>query len=308
MSAPRQIVTAPAFTPLPYGLLSVVDNPAPGDVHWQNGIMFQAACPITLGNTTYDECVTVTGTGNVPVPPAGPAGGGLVAPTVAYQLRGATPFTAVVEFDCSTVGNTEAARIAENAMAQAGSWQLERAFWTGTAGGQPVVYPHLAATVGVTGVSNEILQSPVVTGGAADMDIAEALGILEKRMADCFNGAGVIHVPLTALPTLDAWGLVKVNGGVLRTLGGNKVAAGSGYPGTSPTGAAPAAGTTWIYGTGPVLAYQSATRIGDMPASLNRAENTILMTGQKTFVLAWDCCHFGMLVKLGVPFNGAEAT
>lgn len=301
MSAPRALVNPPAFTPLPYGLLSVVTNPAPGDGHWQNGIMFQARCPVTLGTTTYDECVTVTGTGNVPAPPAGPVGGGLVSPTVANSLRGATPFTAVVEFDCSTVGNTEAARIAEDAMAQAGSYQMERAFWTGTAGGQPVVYPHLAASQQLLGTQGELLQTVPVTGGSATTDIADGLGILEKSIADCFNGVGVIHVPTFALPTLDAWGLVKVNGGVLRTLNGNLVAVGSGYPGTSPTGSAPAAGTSWMYATGPIMAYMGSTRIGDMPASLNRAENTILMTGQKTFVLAWDCCHAGVLVQLGVP-------
>lgn len=299
MSAPRALVNPPTFTPLPYGLLSVVSNPAPTDSHWQNGIMFQARCPVTLGTTTYDECIVVTGVGNTPAVGTGPAG--LVAPTVANSLRGANPFTAVVEFDCSTVGNTEAAKIAEDAMAQAGSYQVERAFWTGTAGGQPVVYPHLAASTQLLGTQGELLQTVPVTGGSATTDIADALGILEKSIADCFNGVGVIHVPTFALPTLDAWGLVKVNGGVLRTLNGNLVAVGSGYPGTSPTGSAPAAGTTWMYATGPILAYMSNTRIGDMPASLNRAENTILMTGQKTFVLAWDCCHAGVLAQIGVP-------
>ena len=50
--------------------------------------------------------------------------------------------------------------------------------------------------------------------------------------------------------------LVK-SGVTLRTWNGNLVAAGAGYPGTAPDGSDPAAGTSWIYGTGPVFIYRS---------------------------------------------------
>lgn len=302
MVAPRQIVTGPVADPSPYGLLSVAEFPPPGDTHWQGGITWQSVCVTGLGGTFFDPCTTplVTGGGASSDP-------GSFQPTTYQSLRGATPYMVYAEFDCSPVGNERAAEIAEAALNVAQGWQAERAFWTGFAGGQAVVFPHLAHSGAQQLDGSVLLQSTPVTGGSATADIAEALGFLEKTIANCNGGVGVIHVPVEALPTLDAWGLVKVNGQVLRTLNGNKVAVGAGYPGTSPTGAAPAAGTTWIYATGPVFGYRGAVRVSGRTDAVDRTENTVKMNAQRTFVLAWDCCHAGALVKLGVPYSGTDA-
>lgn len=296
MATPRAVVDSPSvFTPSPYGLLSVAASPPTGDGRWQAGVTWQSMCVTGLGTTYDDFCGTplVTGSGNAPGPAA-------LTPNVALLMKGAQAFTVYAEFDCSPVGNANAQERAEQALAQGGSWQVERAFWTGFAGGQPIVVPHLADDTVLMDGAN-FLQTVPVTGGSATTDIADALGYLEQQIANCSNVVGVIHVPAIALPTLDAWGLVKAQGQTLRTLAGNLVAVGNGYPGTAPSGAAPAPGTTWMYATGPVFAYAGQTRITNGAQAVDRAENTVRMIASKNYVLGWDCCHAGVLTQLGVP-------
>lgn len=298
MAGPRQVVDPPAFTSAPHGLLSVVELRAPTDSHWQNGITFSARCLPTMGATTYDECITITGTGGPPPPP--PA----KADNIDYPVnRGATPFTPFVEFDCSPVGvEADAQRIAEASLAQAESYQVERSFWTGLADNQAVVFPHLAEDTAAQDQQGIILQTSATVVTGAPVDVADGLGLLEDALGDCYNGVGVIHIPDRAIPTFDAWGLLRVEDGRLRTLNGNLVAAGAGYTGSSPAGAAPATGTSWIYATGAVFGYRGSVRLlGELSESFDKAENTVRRIAERTYVLAWDCCHLAVLIQLGVP-------
>lgn len=292
----------PSNSPLPYGLLEVASVPPDGDRHWQAGIIFQSPC--VSGATTYDECLTVTGSGVPPAPSA-------KAENVDLSLRGATPFTVYAECSCSPVGTVgERDQLAEQALQQSQGWQVERAVWTGMAGGQDVVWPRLAgdtAAVYVQGSSSILLQSPVVTGGGP-YDAAEGLGVLESALADCLRGAaGVIHVPQVALPSLAARALVKPQGARLVTAAGNTVAVGSGYPGTAPNGDAPSTGQAWVYATGPVFAYRSPVRsIRDPAQAMNRAENTLHLLAERTFLVGWGCCVFGVLLQLGAPTGSGD--
>lgn len=297
MAGPRQIVDQPSFTPLSYGLLSVVENITPADGHWQNGVTYTSHCVTGMGSVTYDECITVTGAGGPPLPPPAKAG------NVSTAHRGATPFTPYVEFDCSPVGNEDAAAAATRALAQSEPFQVEKAFWTGqlvsTSGSFIGVFPHLAAATPAVDTSGILLQSVPVTGGP--FDVAEGLGFLEAELGKCYGGRGVIHVPAFALPSLVAWNLVTVSGPTLKTAKGNLVAVGDGYPGTSPAGTAPDAGTSWLYATGAVFAYRSQVVIPALRESIDRSENTVRMIAERTYVLGYECCHIGALVQLGVP-------
>jgi hypothetical protein len=305
-AGPRQVVDPPTFTPTPFGLLTVATPVQAANGHWQNGVVYQSRCMITMGASTWEECVVVTGAGNTGPPPS-------KTETVDLVTRAAQPFTVYAEFDCSPVGSRdEVNAIARQALDQVASWQVERAFWTGNVGGgSPVVtggtvFPHLAASAVVTGFGAaggndlpQLLQSVPVTGGP--FDAAEGLGFLEQQLANCYNGVGVIHMPAIALPTFDAWGLVYQTGNQLTTRAGNKIAVGSGYPGTSPAGANPSAGTTWLYATGAVFAYAGAVRTPTLTESLDRAENTVRMLAERTYLFGWDCCHTGASITLGVP-------
>lgn len=290
--AARQLVDLPAvFTPLPYGLWDTVQHPPVDGPHWQNGITWIERCP--AGDTTYDDCLAVTGTGSPPEPPAKTA-------NVEQGFRGAAPFTVYAEFECSPIGLAEAESIASDALARVEQTQVEAAFWTGSAGGQPVVFPHLAADAEVVDgeVVLQTVASPVVTGA----DVAHALGALEQELADCYAGQGLIHVPRSVLPTLAAWNLVRVDDdGRLVTQAGNLIVAGTGYTGSGPDGAAPADGTAWIYATGAAWAYRSDPYVSRLRDSLDRTSNTIRMLAERTYLLGFECCLLAAHIVLGVP-------
>lgn len=290
MAGPRLLVPAPMFTPSQYGLLSVAQPATPDNAHWQNGVTWPANC--IDADTTYEECITVTGTGSPPAAPTLPS-------STDFSYRGATPFTIFARFNCSPVGNDVNA-LAEEALRNMGSVQVEKAFWSGTAGGQSTVFPHLAASVTVTGSDNIMLQTAPVTG-AAD-DAAAALGYLEGQLGTCYNGQGVIHVPASAAATFFARELFEDIGGKLYTGKGNLVVIGNGYPGTSPTGAAASAGTAWVYATGAIMEMHGPVRARTLTETLDRSENTINAIAEQTYLIAWDgCCHAGVQVTLGVP-------
>lgn len=289
--AARQFVELPAaFTPLPYGLWDSIQHPDPGGAHWQQGITWTERCP--TGDTTYDECLAVTGTGAPPEPPAKTA-------NVDQTSRGALPFTVYAEFECSPVGIPEAESIASDALDRVEQQQVETAFWTGSAGGQPVVFPHLAADAEV--VDGDIVLQPVATTAVTGTDVAHTLGVLEQELTDCYAGQGLIHVPRTALPTLAAWNLIREVDGRLYTPGGNLIVVGGGYTGTGPDGAAPAAGTTWIYATGAAWGYRSDVYVSRLRDSLDRSSNTIRMLAERTYTIGFECCLLAAHIVLGVP-------
>jgi hypothetical protein len=285
------LVDAPAFTPLPYGLWDTAQHPA-APAHWQQGVTWIDRCP--TGDTTYDECLTVTGTGEAP--PAPPA----KTDNVVQTLRGATAFTVFAEFDCSPVGLTDAATVAADSLARVEHSQVEAAFWTGTAGGRTVVFPHLAANAEVVDSSGIVLQQTATVAVTGD-DVAVSLGQLEHQLDQCLSAEGVIHIPRFALPTFTANFLVTEVNGQLRTQSGNLVVVSGDYTGSSPAGAAPAAGTAWVYATGPLFAYRSEVFATQVPESFDRAENTVKMIAERTYVVGYSCCLLATLINLGVP-------
>lgn len=294
MSNSRLIVDNPAsFTPLPYGLLSVAQQPPITSTHWLNGITYQVSCT-NSGDTTFDECINVTGSADTTPPPPSAKDN-----TTELTLRGATPFTVRVEFDCAPVGMDDARQIADRAFAQTASWQVERSFWTGLADGKKVVFPHLADTTEVTDSNGALMQSVPVTGSATD--VVCGLGFLENELANCYNGVGVIHVSRRVIPVLFAHNLVEVRGPQLRTRNGNLIVAGSGYPGTGPAGQTPTTCMSWMYATGAVFVLVGATRIIDGSEAFDRTTNTRRLMAERTYLLGWDCCHAAIETSLTVP-------
>lgn len=304
MAGPRLPIDAPTFTASPYGLLSVVQFVEPGTSHWQNGVSWTSDCLASgMGSTTYDECIAVTGVGSPPEPST-------KVDNVSPIDRGATPFTTFVKFDCSAVSNQDARQVAAAALAQSEPYQAEFAFWTGLVDGKKIAFPHLAADAQVVDAQNIVLQTTASIAVTGAYDVALGLGLLEQALANCYNGVGVIHIPVKALPTFDARGLVRGGGRdgttgqlgrQLRTANGNLVSVGAGYPGTSPAGLAAATNQTWIYATGAVFGFRSDVRYSQARDSLNRTNNTLEMIAERTYVFGWDCCHVAVLVNLGVP-------
>src|SRR5262245_4777861 len=177
MAGPRQLVSAPTFVDRNYGLLSVVqaryDEP---DAHWRNGVTWQDLCGFS--GLTFDSCL-VTGAGPNPVPLA-------KADNVDWNTFGARPFTVFAEIDCSPVGYSQQEQRARavDALTRSEGFQVENAFWTGTAGGLAnAVLPHLAANAAVQDttllpVANLQCAATQVTGSTV-LDIVEGIQRLE---------------------------------------------------------------------------------------------------------------------------------
>lgn len=287
----RQIVNGPVFSGLPYSLWDAVQKP-PAPDHWMAGVTFEERC--AEATTTYDECLAVTGAGS---PPPAPASKG---PTFTKTFRGAQPFTVYAEFDCSPVGLTDAATVARDALDRVEHDQVEAAFWTGAAGGATVVLPHLVADAEITDSDGIILQS-AATVAVTGVDVATGLGLLEESLGDCYSGIGVIHIPRAALPTFAASYLLVYRDGGIFTPSGHRVVVSDSYPGTAPDGSAPAAGTTWIYATGAMFGYRSDVRFFNVRDSFDRAENTMRLIAERTYLLAYECCLIAAHINLGVP-------
>lgn len=299
MAGARQIIDGPDFVALPNALWDAAQQPEPRGPHWQQGVTWEEWCG--GGGTVMDECLAVTGTGGAPAAQTSLTG------TVTQANRGATAFTVYAEFDCSPVGQGGEQDQAEAALLRTEAYQASRAFWTGTAGaasGGPVttVWPHLAANTTLDdpqGIRLQTAASPLVTGGD---DAAVVLGALEAQLASCYGGEGAIHVPYTALPSLVARTLIRADGdGRLRTPAGNLVVAGQGYTGSGPDGSAPAAGTSWIYATGPLFGYRSDVFVRQFPDTFDRSENTVKALASRTYLFGFSCCHLAALLNLGVP-------
>lgn len=300
VTQPRQHVAGPAFTPAQFGLLDTLASAGalrtPGDPHWRNGVNYEELC--AAADTTYDDCFAVSGTGGAPAALA-PA----KEPTAGYNTRAATAFTVYADVDCSVPGFWDRAEqaIAE-VMSKAEGYAVERAFWTGQAADQPVVFPHLAANAVVSetrgGPHTYTLQTAATTVTGGPYDIVEGIGRLEQALADCYKGQGVLHVPVSLGPALaDAMLLVR-DGNRYRTPKGNLIVLGDGYPGTSPAGTVPA-DSVYVYATGAMFAYRSGIFTTPPVSAVDRAVNTQEMIAERTYLVGWECCHLAIQISLG---------
>ena len=285
------------FTPSPYGLLAVATAATPDTPHWQHGVTYRVLCPTTY--TTYDECIAVTGSGAPPEPDT------KTVDDEGRYFRGATPFTVYAKFSCTPVGADDLRTTAQQALNRTAQQQIEAALWTGQAGGQEVVWPHLAADE--AWYDDEVLMQSVPLTGTAS-DAPTALGFLEQGIADCYSGRGVIHIPRNALPTFDAAGLLRQVGGKLQTISGTSVVAGDGYPGTAPDGTDPATGQAWIYATGEIFEMHGPVRITSLTESFDRSENTVSYLAEQTWLIGWNCCHIGIPVLIGCCDSGESSS
>jgi hypothetical protein len=294
MTNPRLVVDNPVtFTPSPYGILSVATPATPDNRHWQAGVTYQANCLVT--NTTYHECIAVTGSSSEAVAPPEPDA---KESGTDFSFRGALPFTIYAQFSCSPVGmGSELQRLATDALKHHASRQIEQVFATGIVAGQQIIFPHLGHDAIIYDEDGILLQSVPVTGSASDP--AAALGFLENHIGDCYAGRGVIHIPRLALPTFDALGLIRQVGSRLQTLGGNLVVAGDGYTGTAPDGSEPSAGQTWIYATGMIFEMHGDIRVSGLVESFDRGNYTMTYLVEQSWLIGWDCCHAGIPVIIG---------
>jgi len=282
----------PTKEPKPFGLFSVVTPTTPSDTHWMLGVEYQSLCG--GGNTTFDFCVTGS------APPA-------KAETLDRTLRGAQSFTVYEEIDCAPIGDfwDRGLELARRALDENEQYLVEAAIWSGTAAGQTLVYPHLAANAVVQNTSEPLSQvtlqtAAVVVTGSAGIGVSPArgLGLLEAGGYGCYRGAGVIYAPVLAVPSLVNQGMLYHDGETLRTINGSYVISGSGFPNTGPDGSAAPAGTAWLYFTGRPFIYRGVVKSFMREESLDRNTNTLKAIAERTYLFGWDCCHYAVLINV----------
>jgi hypothetical protein len=295
------------FTPAPFGLLDTAAELGELPPHWQQGLTWEPIC--AEGFTTYARCLVVVESsdvpvgGDVPADEGGPAEPPAKEASTFNEIRGATPFAAGVEIDCSPVAGVERIRArATEALTRAEARQVEEAFWTGQAASQQVVWPHLAASTALVepGAGGAELQpaATVLNGGVAT-DVVSAIGLLESALGDCYDGIGTLHVPRVLVPHMADRSQITVRGGAVTTTLGTKVAAGRGYPGTGPEGQNGGdTGVQWIYATGSVFYKRGDIWSPTAVESFDRARNTVRAMAERAYVFGWDCCLLAVPVAI----------
>lgn len=269
-SAPKLLVEGVTRQPLPYGLFSVLTPRADSDVHWQNGVEWETlGCdPVSgIGDPSCDPEVATTGLPkNLDVDMG--------------ELGDATPFTVYATYGpCTPVINgfdyyQQQADLRLMAREEA---RVEQALWTGD------------------------LDNGGFAGGAVDLNSAgaadpvSAIGLLEQHIATAYGSVGVIHMTRAAANAAIALGAVYKSGNKLLTNLDTPVVAGAGYPGSSPAGAAAAAGESWAYATPALLGYRSDIFPGANPAEagFDRSTNDMVAVAERTYAIGYDPCGVG---------------
>lgn len=257
---PLDTIEGATRTAFQFGLFSVA--PPRGGTRWQNGVQWEALTCDPASGIALDceEQASDFGFGDNEVP-----------------LGDANPFVVYGSFQCAPFGRTleEAQSRATLHLLTREEQRVEQAFWTGDLDNSPTLIDGGSATSLGTAVAPE-----------------DALGRLEDWIANNYGSEGVLHFTRGAALALVALQLVEVKGNSLQTRIGTPVVAGAGYPGTSPAGAAPAAGTSWGYASPAVFTYRSdifdlTSRRGDL---LDRGVNVMSNLAARTYLVGYDPC------------------
>lgn len=229
-------------------------------------------------------------------------------------IQVAIPYLIIAGDACSTFGFDErdfrgrATRMLDAAKYKA----VEKEFATG-------------ALAAAAGWPNAFLQNEAtvtdLTPGGGPPSVARGIQILQDALAEHgFGGQGMLHVQRQTASNLltviedDPHFIVDDDG--MHDMFGNIIVPGVGYPGLGPKGAAPAAGSSWIYATD-MVAFREEEDATIFPDSFAEAThwgrqtkeeaegkkpdlaNTIRFEAQKFAVTQWDvAAHFACRVKL----------
>ncbi len=285
------------FTSAPYDLLSTATQLDLPDARWKMGLTWEPLCPESSG--TYDPCAAVVDNAGAAEPaPAPPE----KSATTSWQIRGATPFTAYSRIDCSPVGQwDELTTINQQALIRSEIRFVETAFWSGVAGGQEVVFPHLAADSTVVD-GEDLLQIPATVVTTVPQSPYAGLGMLEDAIRDCYPGVATIHMPIRLAGVEVTINLMEPRAGIMYTRSvGSKVVVGD-FPGTAPDGTS-TPGVTWVYATGEVFFTRDREpKVFSAAESFDRNVNTMQVLAERTYVIGWDCCLFAIPIANGEEF------
>lgn len=182
---------------------------------------------------------------------------------------------------------------------------LEFQFWTNTLGSRMQSLDSSATEI--TGLTS----AATVVTGATIFDRQVGLAMAGSALANCGAGTqGMIHAPAFLVELWYGDGLLTIDdGGYLVTnVRRDRVVAGSGYPGTGPSGvAAITALQTWIFATGPVEVYLGDTMPLEQEVSegLDRHTNDVVFRAERQALIRFDrCCKTAVLLDAAANGGG----
>lgn len=279
--APPVNVTGPTPMPKEFGLYSVATITDSNDSHAQGGVQYD---PLSCGAVATVSAACGT--------PGGPA-----MPGTAELTPDRWVHSSAFMVYAGPQGRLVSYR-PDELLTKAQSWlrlgeeaAVERGFWTGASLTDDPAALHLTAGDAAAGGKVEVL-------AAAAVSPKLGIGLLEEALGDRLLGRGVIHAPRVAIPFLPD---LFPAGTRLQTKLHTDVAAGSGYDGSGPDGAARAAGEAWLYGTGPVKVTRGeAFEVGgdDVGRLLDRTTNEITVLSGRLVTVTYECALVGVRITL----------
>lgn len=200
------------------------------------------------------------------------------------------PFVVMSNFQCLFTSLEEAERFGRQKLFSVEQSQVEQIFSEGLFAQAPSL------------ANNPDVVTVVV---AASASLADRVGLLEQSIycTSQYGPRAVLHVPLPVFERMKADHLIEFDGRRWRTAVGTTVSTGC-YTGLDPDGAAPAAGTYWMYITGQTVVYRTGNNdIEQIPVSgaLNRTTNVYTGLVEREYAVGFECGVYAMPVTLWTP-------
>lgn len=200
------------------------------------------------------------------------------------------PYAIQVEDECTTLGNPDLEARARALLGLVEGAAIAREFWTGDLAAAAAleatgeVQDSWEATPHLVSADTIVLTTSAVTPLAGLALVEDALG---QQLA---GSPGLIHMTRGTLTFLAVPAGLRREGDLILTMTDQRVVADAGYPGTGPTGAAPAAGNAWLYGTArPTIVRSDITVPGQVGERLNRATNRQMTRAERYALTTLSC-------------------
>lgn len=251
------LVEAPVNPPQPFGIFSVVEPRLTIDEHWRSGIQWQSqACGDA--KVTTGPCIDE-------ISP--------LTPDDYCSISQFDPFTVYIYDNDPLPGHTieQHKAQASQRLINAEQRAVEEKLWSE-------------------------FTSSVALENLFAYDPRFALGWVEQKLSQQYNGTGIIHI--SHLFATLVWDSLVVSGGKTTTAHGTPVAIGAGYDSINN----PVTDYLTIIGTGNMIMYRG--EIDTREQAIATGTNNVSYVAQRDYAIGWDCTIVGAGVQVTpIPSN-----